>query len=150
MEADGQETTSTTKVLMEPVDIHHTILQDQIKWNDLKMSTDFQLMAQANDEFKRDVRMELDDLHCLMSQQQNLSRASTNVMYTDAIGPTPSPVCLTTLPIPSSLLNSNNSSISTSSPESYPSVDIQTQMMLMLTESISKLSTILVDKNSDT
>jgi hypothetical protein len=153
MEADCQEPMSATMALTEPVNINqlfialstqitnqNNILLDLIKQNDLKMLTEFQLVVQANNEFKWDVRVELDGLRCLMSQQQN----STN-----AIGPTSSPVFSTSLPIPSSSLNSNNSTISTSSPGSYPSANIQTQMMMMLTESFSKLPTVLVDKNSD-
>lgn len=163
MEADCQESSSATMASMEQVDINklftalstqimnqNSILQDQIKQNDLKMSSDFQLVVQANDDFKRDVRAELDDLHCLLTQQQNASRPSSDVMSINPIGPIPSPIFLTSLPIPSSSSPSNSSTISPLSPGSSSMPDVQTQMTMMLTESFSKLSTFLVDKNSDT
>jgi hypothetical protein len=60
---------------------------------------------------------------------------------------TPGISASTTLPSSSSSATSSN--ISSSCSRSSSSTDAQTQMMMMLTESFTKLSTVLVDKTSD-
>jgi hypothetical protein len=73
-----------------------------------------------------------------------------NDLSTNTIGPTPSPVFSVSLPIPASSSPLSSSTIPTSSPGLSPTNDVQTQMMMMLTESFSKLSTDLSYKNNDT
>jgi hypothetical protein len=104
-------------------------------------------VLQANEDFKNDVRSELDDICCLLKHQVTT-------------GSTPT---ITSAPITSSTTNpviSNSTSVTPDSSSTTisnvpqfnstsPTNDVQTQMMLMLTETFSKLSTALVDKTSD-
>jgi hypothetical protein len=91
--------------------------------------------------FKQDVKDELQELRQLIA--------------TNHSNPIPAPSSLsTTIPtqvdttVSSPLLNtSSTTNIATSAAQ--PNLDVQTQMMLMLTESFSKLSTVLQDKTSD-
>jgi hypothetical protein len=96
---------------------------------------------QENEMFKQDVKDELQELRQLIATNH-----STPI-------PAPSPLS-TTIPtrvdttVTSPSLNtSSTTNIATSAAQ--PNLDVQTQTMLMLTESFSKLSTVLQDKTSD-
>jgi hypothetical protein len=162
MEADCEESSSANMASVDTFDItqlfaalssqmmaQNNSIQEQIMQNDLKISTDFQKVIQANDDFKKDVRAELDDLRRLLSQYQNISSPSSNLTSATITSSTTTPVISAPTTIPSSSSSTTISNASISSLGSSSSTDVQTQMMMMLTESFSKLSTILVDKTSD-
>ncbi len=105
-------------------------------------------MLQANEDFKNDVRSELDDIRRLLKHQVTtgstptftsapITSSTTNPVISDSTSVTPDS---------SSTMISNVPQFNSTSPTN----DVQTQMMLMLTETFSKLSTALVDKTSDT
>ncbi len=116
-----------------------------------KLSTEFTEVVQAHDKFKQEVRTELDELRALIAQQSSVVRSSVvqNISPPLDAGSSPSLVLPTATASPiglstSSLLDSSSTS------NSLPSgMDIQTQMLTMLTESFSKLSSVILDKNTD-
>jgi hypothetical protein len=89
-------------------------------------------VVQANDDFKKDVRAELSDLHRLLTRQQNSSSPSSNIMSTTASSPITSPVHLTSIPLSSGSSSIINSHVSPSSIGSPSIADTQTQMMMMM------------------
>jgi hypothetical protein len=139
---NGPDTTQLFASLSAQMTYQTTSLQDEL-------STDFSNVVQANDVFKKEVRAELDELRLLIAQQgiksetlvaSNLSPPSVPVMSSPTIPCSNSDTSGKNMSIPVQ-------SISTSSP--LPSVDVQAQMMTLLTESFSKLSSVLVDKNTE-
>ena len=103
---------------------------------------------QANENFKNDVRSELEDICRLLKHQVTtgstptitsapITSSTTNPVISDSASVTPDSSSTTISNVPQ--FNSTS-----------PTTDVQTQMMLMLTETFSKLSTALVDKTSDT
>jgi hypothetical protein len=124
-------------------------LSAQIDNQNVNMSQDFCQLVQDNAFFKQEVRAEIEELRHLFLQQHSsgssgLSRPSTASNSTSSTGglATMGAVNLTpSNPVPPRL---------SSSMESSSSTDMQTQMMYMLTESFSKLSTVLSERSSDT
>jgi hypothetical protein len=124
-------------------------IQEHIKWNDLKITTDFWTVIQANEDFKNDVCSELEDIHHLLTQYQVTTNSTPKITSAPVTSSTTNPV------ISDSASVSSDSSSATSSnalqfTSKSPTNDVQTQMMMMLTETFSKLSTVLVDKTYDT
>jgi hypothetical protein len=104
-------------------------LQDQLVQTNFCLSTDFQRVGQDNDNFKQDVRAELDALRNLMTQQTSIpSNSSSAVSFT----------------VPSFPSVSSSSSSSTApvtlpiGASSSPHLDFQTQMMKLLNEPFVK------------
>jgi hypothetical protein len=106
------------------------IIQDQIKENDAQVQH-LQLI------FQQEVRSELDEFRELLSQQQCWleSRLIDPVAQTTPVVPT-APTLTTPVPQASQVLPDNSSS---------SSLDLQAQMLLMLTDSFSKLSSALTE-----
>jgi hypothetical protein len=112
---------------------HVTKLQDQIRENDERT-----LQSQA--VFRQEIRAELDALHAIV---HNRSLSS----------PPPTPVVPLVVPVhPSSSTAPSSPDVPSSILDtSLSSQDLQHWMMLMLTESFSKLTTVLVEnKTQDT
>jgi len=109
-------------------------IQEQLQLNDDKMN-------QAQENFKIEVHHELDEFRALLAHQQQ----GSSVPFSSI--PAPSPVISTTGSTvgPSSM----NQSSAISGYSISPPVDLQSQMMLLLTESFSKLSTTLSENKSD-
>jgi glycyl-tRNA synthetase alpha subunit len=93
MEADYKEPSSATMASSDNIDItklfaalssqimvQNSNLQDQIMRNDSKMSAEFQTVVQANEEFKSEVRFELEDIRRLFNQLQNVTNPSTTLI----------------------------------------------------------------------
>jgi hypothetical protein len=143
--SNGPDITQLFASLSAQMTYQTTSLQD-------KLSTDFSNVVQANDVFKKEVRAELDELRLLIAQQGIKSETS---VASNSSPPSVPVMSLPTIPCSNSDTSGNNMSIpvqsispiSTSPP--LPSVDVQAQMMMLLTESFSKLSSVLVDKNTD-
>jgi hypothetical protein len=132
--------------LLSQITIQHRDIQDQLKERDCllnqefrKVNNDFQKVIEENEAFKENMRNELEDLRQLLSRQSVSSVSSTPIPdHTSSVPPVPSPQA----PMPSA-----SSTSVLSIPSNTPSApDVQAQMMLMLTESFSKLSNVLVDK----
>jgi hypothetical protein len=139
MEADCQEDSLANMALAKAVDITQQFaalssqittqsnnIKEQITRNDLKISSDFQWVVQANEEFKKDVCTELDDLHLLLTQQQNFSGASPSVPTTNGTSPIPSQVILNFTTFPSSTSTTMVPDVSTSSTGCSSNPNVQT------------------------
>lgn len=83
--ADAVYITQLFTALLPHMTSQSNSLQEQIMRNDLKLSTDFQKAVQANDDFKKNVRAELDNLCCLLTQQQTVSSPSPNNIILDPV-----------------------------------------------------------------
>jgi len=155
MEEDCKEPVDNLKVPRDEVNIgqlftnlsNHittqvTSIQDQIVQNKVEMSHEFQRIVQENEAFKGDIRAELDGFRQLLIQHQLSSQP--------VLVPTPQ----TTLPSPLLVVSPSvpDPQVSSQSTVVAPEVasDCQTQMMKMLTDSFSKLSTVLSEKKEDT
>jgi len=176
MEADCKESTMDKKLPSEPVDLsqlilslsrqisnqtqsiqdqlsqQNSVLQDQSVQNELR----FQTVIQENEEFKRSVRSELDQLKTMLassvpavlpkSEPSSVLSSGSNV----SLGNSSS-----TLPLDSNtqaLSSGTSTTLSSSLPSSSTntSSSIDNQVMLMLAESFSKLSSVLVvDKGTE-
>jgi hypothetical protein len=108
----------------------------------LKITAEFQEVIQVNEDFKRTVRNELDELRYHLTQHQNSSHPSSKITTT-------TPVVSATTSASSTSSSNPISNTSSSILESSSNSDVQTKLMMMLMESFSKLSTVLVDKTSD-
>ena len=118
---------------------HTTKLQE-------KLSSDFTQLVQAQANFKQEVRDELDELRYLISIQNHTSSSGPPVnqesgtISSASIAPTVS--SSPTVSQPSITFSGSNTS-------AMNGQDLQNQMMMMLTESFSKLSSVLVDKSAE-
>jgi hypothetical protein len=122
-------------------------IQEHIKQNDLKITTEFHAVLQANEDFKNDVHSELEDI-CRLLKHQVTTGSTPTITSAPITSSTTNPVIsdsASVMPDLSSTMISNVPQFNSISPTN----DVQTQMMLMLTETFSKLSTALVDKTSD-
>lgn len=122
--------TSLSVTLASHISSQTVIIQDQIKENDAQVQHS-QLI------FQQKVRSELDEFREPLSQQQRWleSRLIDPVAQTTLVVPT-APTLTTPVPQASRLLPDNSSSSSS---------DLQAQMLLMLTDSFSKLSSALTE-----
>jgi hypothetical protein len=162
MEADCKDSTSANMASAENVDItklfaalssqmtaQNYSIQEHIKRNDLKITTDFQRVIQANEDFKNDVCSELEDIRRLLTQHQVTTNSTPKITSAPVTSSTTNPVISD-----SASVSSDSSSTTTSNALQFssksPTNDVQTQMMMMPMETFSKLSTVLVDKTSDT
>jgi hypothetical protein len=113
------------------------------------MSQEFQQLVQDNQTFKQEVRAEMEELRQLFTMRHS-SNSSTLPGVSTVV---PSMANSTSSParpvVPPNLSSSVPQGLSSSMTVSS-STDMQTQIMYMLTESFSKLSTVLSDKSSDT
>jgi hypothetical protein len=105
MEANCKESSSANMASVENVDIiklfaalssqmtvQSNIIQEQIMRNDLKITTDFQKVVQANEGFKKDVCAELDDLRHFLTQNQNTSSPPSKITLAPVTNPTITPI----------------------------------------------------------
>jgi hypothetical protein len=120
-------------------------IQDQLRDNEHTISTKFRMVVQENESFKQSMRSELDELHNLiLSQSQPISpsRQATSVSSSSSKmnsgassnngSQSPPPISgITTIVSPSVLISS----------------DPQANMLLMLAESFTKLTSVLSDKS---
>jgi len=130
--------------LFAAITAHITMATQQI-------SKDFQQVVDTNDDFKWEVRHELDEMKQFLAEQKRLLQIDQPVHGSSDPDTMPSNAPQV---IPSSSpsgLNSNvvNSSSSVSSVHSgsLQGSDMQTQLMVMLSESFTKLSTALQEKS---
>jgi hypothetical protein len=147
----SSENVSITKLfaaLSSQITVQNGNLQSQIMQNDSRISAEFQMVVQANEDFKSEVRSELDDIRRLFTQLQNTANPNPTPPSNQVSNSTNNQV------ISSSNSVSSHSSSTTTSMHSCPTSpinsDTQTQMMKLLTDSFSKLSTVLADKQMDT
>ncbi|MFN9983609.1 MAG: hypothetical protein ACK53Y_27030, partial [bacterium] len=103
-------------------------------------------MVQAHDKFKQEVRTELDELRALITQQGSVSISSGMVVD----GSSPSSASPVVSPSSDVAINPSSTSSASNNIPLPSGVDIQTQTLTMLTDSFSKLSSVILDKNTDT
>ncbi len=127
--------TTLSSSLSEHISSQTAILQNQICANEEKFEK-----AQA--VFQQEVRSELDEFRSIIAQQQQWiqSHSDTN--------PVPIQNVSNSVSIPSPVTSSVTPS-STTPATSVVGQDLQAQMLLLITESFSKLSTALSDNKSD-
>jgi hypothetical protein len=136
----------TTQDMLDMTQLFASITT-QIKSATQKISSDFKQVVEANDDFKKSVREELDESRLILSDQKWL----LNIMSSS----TSTAVNVSTTSVPPSSGNINYvPQVSPSQVHPAPSPvssmpDVQSQMMLMLTDSFTKLSSALMEK-SDT
>jgi hypothetical protein len=134
---------------MDKIQQLFTSLSAQIERQNLNLSWDFCQLVQDNTTFKQEVHEELDEIRQMLYQRNVSNLSSSSMLPTvpnlnlHSVSQEPSSTTnqSTSHPIPQGLSSSMASSSST---------DMQTQMMYLLTELFSKLSTALLDKSSDT
>jgi len=145
MSKDMIDFTQILQTLSHQISNQNASIQEHIARND----SNFQRVVQDNEDFKRDVRAELDDLRSLLAHQGSGTSAS---MQSRSSG-------ISNESATSSSSPSVHATVSTSSSASpnamlqgvtAPVNDVQNQMLLMLTESFTKLSSVLSDKKEDT
>jgi len=159
METDCEKVTSEGKVSREMLDLtqilttlSHQItnqnqaIQDHILQNDEK----FQKVLQDNDIFKRDIQSEIDSIRNLIASQSTF----TTTTGSSVMGPPQASVISNSSGNSAVRVDNSSSSAQISSlhvvSSSSSTVDFQSQMMLMLTESFAKLSSALSDKKDET
>jgi hypothetical protein len=124
---------------MNQLTTHMEHLQAQMMVNDIKVSA-------VQEVFQQQVKSEMDSLRQLVGNQQY-----STVPQVSTPNSVPTPVSSSTVTlvlsstIPSSGVTSNPSLGSTQSPP-----DIKAQMMLMLMESFTKLTSVMAERSSDT
>ncbi len=148
MSKDAMDLTQILTTLSHQIANQNNAIQEHIKQNDVN----YQRVVQENDNFKRDMRAEMDNLRTLLSNQQ--SSNSSNVLSTNtsasipmASAPNVTPM-ISSLPSPISSVPTAVSSVAASQATTSP--DMQTQMLVLLSESFSKLSNVLSEKKDDT
>jgi len=107
----------------------------------------FQQVVDQHDEFKTEVCQELDALRSLIQDQKPVLRNQNVSVATATPVLQPQPTTVPSVPL------SVSGSMASSAPSSgvpLSSQDIQSQMLLMLTESFTKLTTALSEKGTDT
>jgi len=77
IEISETTTSSMFNTLLTQITSQNQRLQDQIALNDERMSYDFQNVVQIHDDFKKEVRKELDELRSLLSRQCSTVPSST-------------------------------------------------------------------------
>jgi len=159
METDCEKVTSEGKVSREMLDLtqilttlSHQItnqnqaIQDHILQNDEK----FQKVLQDNDIFKRDIQSEIDSIRNLIASQSTF----TTTTGSSVMGHPQANVISNSSGNSAVRADNSSSSAQISSlpvvSSSSSTVDFQSQMMLMLTESFAKLSSALSDKKDET
>jgi hypothetical protein len=95
-------------------------------------------ISQENEMFKQDVKDEIQELRQLLSQSSSILDTSSSPQASGSTHITSN----VSLPSPSNSTNTATTAVTTP-------LDVQTQMMVMLTESFSKLLMVLQDKSSD-
>jgi hypothetical protein len=117
-----------------------------------KLSTDFLEVVQAHDKFKQEVHDELDELQALIAQQGSASRpwVVRNTSSSIEASSSPSSVLPTATPSLNGTTTSSSSALHSTTIPLTSGVDLQTQMLTMLTDSFFKLYSVILDKNTDT
>ena len=159
METDCEKVTSEGKVSREMSDLtqilttlSHQItnqnqaIQDHILQNDEK----FQKVLQDNDIFKREIQSEIDSIRNLIASQSTF----TTTTGSSVMGPPQASVISNSSGNSAVRADNSSSSAQISSlpvvSSSSSTVDFQSQMMLIITESFAKLSSALSDKKDET
>jgi len=121
---------------------HMDRLQDQLEANEHKMN-------QVHEAFKQEIREEIEQLK--LGLNNSSSSPPSHVQSTAGITDTAPSIAVSpsATVIPSTGATGTTSTPSINPNTSTSSGDVQAQMMLMLTESFSKLSTVLADKTQD-
>jgi hypothetical protein len=107
-----------------------------------KISKEVQQVIRANEDFKQAVRDELDELRNLVLHHQGI--ASQNPSVSSPVSNSPGSLATSCTPVSVQVPVGNSGTPNTTSNQ-----DVQTQMMLMMTKSFSKLSTAFSEGKSD-
>jgi hypothetical protein len=111
-------------------------LQDQLIRNDLKLTTELHRVVQSNDAFKQEICREWQSI-----QNTTIPSTSSTIPNTTNVSPPStaaavSPQVISSLSTTTTIPNSSNN-------------DFQSQMLLLLNETFSKLSTVIMDMKSE-
>jgi hypothetical protein len=118
--------------------------------NDLKITQEFQQVVDAHMEFKQEVHEELDELRLLISKHRLASDNSELPTSTSVKNNPVSPGYNSNmLRSPTTASSSQVNQVASQGSSSSNISDMHTHMMMMLTDSFTKLSTVLTDKTSE-
>jgi hypothetical protein len=143
MEADCEELGTMSSSLPDIPDMNKIFeaLSGHFTMHTNRLQERFQQVVDTHDDFKMEVRQELDNVRSLIQDQ--------NTQQVSSIGTTP--VVKTQVdssPTSQAQVSSPGVGVALNTTASTPP-DLQFQMLQMLTESFSKLSTALTDKSND-
>ena len=138
---------ANTQNLQDQILRHHQELQDRIAQTDLKLSTEIQNLTQDYEMFKQQSRAALISLQSLPLPTSVPPMSTTVANSSSAVGVFPVGVnsslpSSTSIPIPTTSTLPSVSSVPTSTDTS------QVQMMQLLTDTFSKLSTVLQESKN--
>jgi len=164
MEADCKDNSNDMKMSPEMANIAQMIcnlsnqmthqnqsIEEKIIKNEMKLSDDFRKIVQENEDFKTDIRAELDGLRNLLNRYNITSNPNHLPPRTDFV--TQSPNIQDSGVSPQAAVMPSTASIPSATSTSSildMNMDPQTKMMMMLTETFAKLTTTLSDKKDDT
>jgi len=163
MEADCEDHTESKPPMpsLQPVDLERlfsvftsqistqltsqtSLLRDEIRFNESRI-------IQENEDFKLEMREEIDNLRRLLHTQQERLSDNSSMQAPMAVSSTPD-IAVSSDTVSSGPVSATPpvvSSSSTTSNTSTPTPDLHAQMMLMMAESFSKLSTVLAESKTD-
>ena len=138
----GAKAHAVTHQAMMDMDTLFMAIKSHLKDTTQQLSGDFQRVIDGNARFKQEMCGELDEMRQFLSDQKRLlgiQSSPSSSSGTNAPSITPSVQVSSTSTVPS------NSSMSVTSGQANQ--DVQSQLMVMLSESFSKLSTALSEKS---
>jgi len=140
----------TTQDIMD-LNALFALLKDHITEATQQLSGEVYHIVDANAKFKQDGKEELDEMHKVLAEQKRLLNITqTSSSFTQATLVPISTVGTTITPAPNSTTGQTPPVpvlTTLASPPPFSTQDIQSQMLMMLTDSFSKLSTVLSEKS---
>jgi hypothetical protein len=155
MEEACEESDKPSSTMVDKSDLNHLFaaLTTHLTLQTDRLHARFQQVTENHDDFKIEVRQELDALRALIQHNQTVSQVPWHPVSMPSIKiqgyqPVSSSGVQSAIPVAPAGASPHQSNVESHS-SSLMTSDIQSQMLLMLTESFSKLSTALTEKSSD-
>jgi hypothetical protein len=134
---------ANTQDLQDKITKNTLDLQDQLLQNDLKLTTEIQCIKQDHDAFKQEIRDEL--LHLHSGGPPSSNSLMNNIASSTQTVPTITPLVVAFNPAPNINGTTPNNSTTSVSNDVF-----QSQMLQLLNDTFSKLSTVITDTKNDT
>jgi len=136
-------------LLLTQITSQNQSIKEQIMHNDLKFTQEFQQVVDAHMDFKQEVCEELDELRLLLSKHQSASYTSDLLTSSSVMNNPVTPgYSSNTFRSPKTVSYSQDNQVASQGSSSSNIPDMH-NIMLMLTDSFTKLSTVLTDKTSE-
>jgi len=155
MEDDGDESGYLRSNAAMRAQVNQDIMDMNTLFNSIKahlsdvtqqLSGDFRQVKLEHDQFRSEMRAEMDELRRALNEQPRLSVPSSSVVQQESLS---TPVIQDQTFLSSSVpdpISTPLASLPATTPGVSPLLDAQSQMLAMLTESFTKLSTALTEK----